>query len=174
MDGFNDCTSYLQHTSPTSLSSVWSCIAWKTAVYTALLIQKTAEVPLNLVIESPVQSSPVQLMGPQSYHWKITEKFSTTNFLPDFLKFLQHNLPGTTRTPTYHNCFDAYKQLIISLPSNRFLGERVLIDRVQIAPSVGSSFGKSRSFQHCIHCGGLTFIQVWRGIIRWVFLQIFI
>ena len=35
--------------------------------------------------------------------------------------------------------FNAYKQIVLSLPSNRYLGERILMDRVRTAPSVNAS-----------------------------------
>src|SRR6266446_6004570 len=47
MDGFDRCTLYLLHTWPTSLSSVWWDIAWKTAVRAASLNQKIEEIPWN-------------------------------------------------------------------------------------------------------------------------------
>ena len=67
------------------------------------------------------------------------EKFSTTNFLPTFSTFLCHNLSGTTITPGYRNRFDAYKQIIISLPCNQYLGNRILMDRVRTLPSINAS-----------------------------------
>jgi hypothetical protein len=70
---------------------------------------------------------------------KITEKFGATNFIPAFTNFLRRNLPGITITPTFRDRFDAYKQVVISLPSNRYLGERVFMDRVRTAPSVNAS-----------------------------------
>ena len=74
-------------------------------------------------------------------HYNLTienlmEKFSTTNFLPTFLC---HNLSGTTITPGYHNHFDAYNQIIISLPCNQYLGNRILMDRVRTLPSINAS-----------------------------------
>ena len=41
--------------------------------------------------------------------------------------------------PSYHDRFDAYKQIVLSLPSNRYLGERILMDRVRTSPSVNPS-----------------------------------
>ena len=67
---------------------------------------------------------------------KLTEKFGTTNFLPALSKFLCQNSPGTTITPTYCDHFDAYKQVVISLPSTQFLAEHILMDRVRTACSV--------------------------------------
>ena len=67
------------------------------------------------------------------------EKFSTTNFLPAFSTFLHNNLPGTTITPGYCDCFNAYKQIIISLPCNQYLGDCILMDRVRTLPSVNAS-----------------------------------
>ena len=74
-------------------------------------------------------------------HYNLTienlmEKFSTTNFLPTFLC---HNLSGTTITPGYHNHFDAYNQIIISLPCNQYLGDHILMDRVRTLPSINAS-----------------------------------
>ena len=70
---------------------------------------------------------------------ELTQKFGTVNFLPAFSTFLLHHLPGTTITPTYRDRFDAYKQIVISLPINRYLGERTLMDRVRTAPAVKAS-----------------------------------
>ena len=49
---------------------------------------------------------------------KLTLKFGTVNFLPALSTFLRHNLPATTITPGDHDRFDAYKQIVISVPSN--------------------------------------------------------
>jgi hypothetical protein len=71
---------------------------------------------------------------------KLTEKFGTTNFLPALSSFLRHNFPGTTITPSNRDRFDAYKQIVISLPSNEYLGERnIMMDRVRTSPSVNAS-----------------------------------
>ena len=51
---------------------------------------------------------------------KLAQKFGTTNFLPALLRFLHQNLPGTTITPTHHDRFDTYKQVVLSLPSNQY------------------------------------------------------
>jgi hypothetical protein len=69
---------------------------------------------------------------------KLTQTFGTTNFLPALSAFLRQNLPGTTITPSYRDRFDAYKQIVLSLPSNRYLGERTLMDRVRTSPSVNA------------------------------------
>jgi hypothetical protein len=70
---------------------------------------------------------------------QLTQKFGTLNFLPAFSTFLRLHLPGTTITPTFRDRFNAYKQIVISLPTNRYLGERVLMDRVRTAPAVKAS-----------------------------------
>lgn len=70
---------------------------------------------------------------------KLTQKFGTTNFLPALSAFLRLHFPRTTLTPNYRDRFDAYKQIVLSLPSNRYLGERILMDRVRTAPSVNAS-----------------------------------
>ena len=61
------------------------------------------------------------------------------NFLPALLRFLHQNPPGTTIMPTHHDHFDAYKQVVLSLPSNRYLAEHVCMDRVRTAPSINAS-----------------------------------
>ena len=70
---------------------------------------------------------------------QLTQKFSTLNFLPAFSSFLGRHLPGTTVTPSNRDRFDAYKQIHISLPSNGFLGDNILMDRVRTAPSIKAS-----------------------------------
>jgi hypothetical protein len=49
---------------------------------------------------------------------QLTQKFGTLNFLPAFSTFLRLHLPGTTITPTFRDRFNAYKQIVISLPTN--------------------------------------------------------
>ena len=70
---------------------------------------------------------------------KITQNFGTTDFLPALTKFLRHNLPGTTITPTIRDRFDAYKQLVLLPPSNRYLGDRIVRERVRTTPSIAAS-----------------------------------
>ena len=70
---------------------------------------------------------------------QLTRKFGAVNFLPAFTTFLHQQLPNTTISPTFHDRFDAYKQIVISLPTNRYLGDRILMDRVRTAPSVNAS-----------------------------------
>ena len=70
---------------------------------------------------------------------KITLNFGTTDFLPALTKFLRNSLPGTTITPTIRDRFDAYKQLVIFPPSNRYLGDRIVRERVRTTPSIAAS-----------------------------------
>ena len=49
---------------------------------------------------------------------KLMQKFGTTNFLLALSAFLCLHFPHTTLTPNYHDHFDAYKQIVLSLPSN--------------------------------------------------------
>ena len=70
---------------------------------------------------------------------KLKQKFGTINFLPALSAFLRHNLPATTIIPGDHDRFDAYKQIVIFIPSNRYLSEHIRADRVRTVPSVDSS-----------------------------------
>ena len=95
------------------------------------------------------------------------EKFGTTNFLPTFLTFLCHNLLGTTITPGYHDCFDTYKQIVISLPCNRYLGDCILMDRVRTLPSVnasGQALAKAAHFNTVFVVEDLVLYKYERGI----------
>ena len=67
---------------------------------------------------------------------KLTQKFGTTKFLPALTTFLRRYLPRTTITPSYRDRFDAYKQILISLPSNWYLSDQIRMDRVRTVPSV--------------------------------------
>ena len=69
----------------------------------------------------------------------LSEKFGTSYFLTSLSSFLRRNLPGTTITPTTCDRFDAYKQIIISLPANQYQCERVVVDRIRTSPSVKAS-----------------------------------
>jgi hypothetical protein len=70
---------------------------------------------------------------------KLTQNFGTTNFLTALSSFLRQNLPSTTITPSNRDRFDAYKQIVISLPTNEYLCERNIVDRVRTSPSVNAS-----------------------------------
>ena len=70
---------------------------------------------------------------------KLTQHFGTTNFLPALSTFIRQNFRGTTLTPSNRDRFDAYKQILVSLPSNRYLAERILVDRIRTAPSINAS-----------------------------------
>ena len=70
---------------------------------------------------------------------KLTQKFGTINLLSTLSTFLRNNLPGSTIMPSNSDRFDAYKQIVIALPSNQYLGEHILMDRVRTSPSVNAS-----------------------------------
>ena len=70
---------------------------------------------------------------------KLTQNFGTTNFLPALTTFLRQNLPGTTITPTIRDRFDAYKQIVLLPPSDRYLGDRIVMERVRTTPSTKAS-----------------------------------
>lgn len=78
---------------------------------------------------------------------KITRLFGTTNFLPALSTFLRRNM-GTTITPSLRDHFDVYRQILISLPNNRYLGEHALVDKVRTAPSVNASGRASEKAAH--------------------------
>ena len=44
-----------------------------------------------------------------------------------------------TITPSNCDRFDAYKQIRISLPTNEYLGEGIVEDRVRTSPSINAS-----------------------------------
>jgi hypothetical protein len=69
---------------------------------------------------------------------KLTENFGTSNLLSALSSFLRKNLPGISITPSIRDRFNAYKQIVISLPANRFLGERLVMDRVRTSPFVNA------------------------------------
>lgn len=71
---------------------------------------------------------------------KLTEKFGTANFLPALSSFLHQNFPTSTITPSNLDRFDAYKQIVISLPRNDYLGEHSFgMDRVRTSTFVNAS-----------------------------------
>ena len=71
---------------------------------------------------------------------KLTEKFGTTKFLPALTSFLCHILLDNTITPSHCDCFDAYKQIIISFPRSEYLGKGSLVmDRVRTSTFVNAS-----------------------------------
>ena len=71
---------------------------------------------------------------------KLTEKFGTSNFLPSLSSFLRHVFPGSTITPSHRDRFDAYKQIVISIPRSEYLGEGSwIMDRVRTSTFVNAS-----------------------------------
>ena len=74
---------------------------------------------------------------------KLTEKFGTPNFLTALSSFLRHHLLGTSITPSNLDRFNAFKQIVISLPTNQYLGDLgklgIVMDRVRTSPSVNAS-----------------------------------
>lgn len=62
--------------------------------------------------------------------------------------FIRQNLPGTTIKPSNNDRFDAYRQILISLPSNRYLSECIRMDKVRTAPSVNASGRASAKAAH--------------------------
>ena len=96
---------------------------------------KRDKLNLNNVTYSLAKTPPHQNLTVE----KLTQKFGTTSFLTAFSKFLRHNLPGTTITPTIRDRFDAYKQIIISLPTNEYLCERIIVDRIRTSPFVSAN-----------------------------------
>jgi hypothetical protein len=98
---------------------------------------------------------------------QLTHKFGSINFLPALSTFLRCHLPGTTITPSYRDRFDAYKQIIISLPSNRYLGEQILIDRVRTSPSVkasGRALAKATHFDTAFVAEDLSLYESQEGL----------
>jgi hypothetical protein len=98
---------------------------------------------------------------------KLTQDFGTINFLPALSTFLRRHLPGTTITPSYRDRFDTYKQIVISLPSNRYLSERILMERVRTAPSIkasGQTLGKAAHFDTAFIVEDLNLYQSEGGI----------
>ena len=80
---------------------------------------------------------------------ELTKNFGTLDFLPAFSSFLRRHLPGTTITPSHRDRFDGYKQIVIPLPSNRYLGDNILTDRVRTSPAVdarGHALAKAAHF----------------------------
>ena len=70
---------------------------------------------------------------------KLTQNFGTTNFLPALTNFLRHNLPGTSIKPTIRDRFDAYKQIVLLPQTNRYLGDRIVRERVRTTPAIAAS-----------------------------------
>ena len=73
-----------------------------------------AKLNLNNIPYSIAKSPPHKNLNAE----KLTENFGTTNFLPALTTFLHRNFPASTITPSSCDRFDAYKQIIISLPRN--------------------------------------------------------
>jgi Plavaka transposase len=83
---------------------------------------------------------------------KITEKFGTTHFLTALSSFLRRHSPDTTITPSNRDRFDAFKQIVVSLPTNEYLGDRgegsVIMDRIRTSPSVNATGRALRKASH--------------------------
>ena len=99
------------------------------------------------------------------YHWKNHREF-WYNQLPSC--FLKISLAQFTR---YHNNINLPWPFLHLQATHNFLTQQQIMGfngQGSNCTLCRMSFGKSCSFQHCVCCGGLTFIQIWRGTIRWV------
>ena len=63
-------------------------------------------------------------------------KFGAIDFIPALSTFLLNNFPGTTILPSIHDRFNAYKQLMIKPPHNRYLSDHNRTDRIRTWPFV--------------------------------------
>jgi hypothetical protein len=79
---------------------------------------------------------------------KLIDNFGTVNFLPALSEFLRRLLPGITITPSIHDRFDAFKQITITLPKNRYLSDQKRTDRVRTLPAVKATGRASAKRPH--------------------------
>ncbi|KAF8879805.1 hypothetical protein BD779DRAFT_1550612 [Infundibulicybe gibba] len=61
--------------------------------------------------------------------------FAATSFIPALTSFLQQQ-QSHPLLPNMSDRFDLYKQIIITLPSNTFLGSQIMTDRIRTSPAV--------------------------------------
>ena len=79
---------------------------------------------------------------------KLTQKFGTVDFLTAFSSFLRHQFPSTKISPNPRDRFDAYKQIVICLPNNRYLSDQIRMDRIRTTPSLIASGRASAKTSH--------------------------
>jgi hypothetical protein len=74
---------------------------------------------------------------------RIVSDFGATDFLEALQTFLRKHLPACKISPHLFDRFDVYKQIIISLPYNRYLSNHPRSDRLRTTPAVASSGRKA-------------------------------
>ena len=108
---------------------------------------------------------------------KLTEKFSTSNFLPALSSFLRQVFPGSTIMPSHRDRFDAYKQIVISFPRSNYLGEGSWIkDWVRTSTFVnasGRSLAKPSHFDTAFIVEDLALHKVEGGLSGMFFLLVY-
>ncbi|KAF8152285.1 hypothetical protein B0H34DRAFT_111607, partial [Crassisporium funariophilum] len=79
---------------------------------------------------------------------RLHSDFGAIDFIPALTTFLRNNLPSVNILPNQYNRFDLFKQIIVTLPPNRYLGDQVLTNRIRTTPSVKPSGQKRGSPAH--------------------------
>ena len=68
---------------------------------------------------------------------RLASEFGAVDFIPALTTFLREHIPGCNITPNIHDTYDLFKQIIVSLPPNRFLSElKTCTNRIRAIPAV--------------------------------------
>ncbi|KAF8885298.1 hypothetical protein BD779DRAFT_1611957 [Infundibulicybe gibba] len=86
----------------------------------------------NLVSYHIAKTPPLQ--GVTVQH--LIENFGATNFIPALTSFLQQQQPPHPLLPNMSDCFNLYKQIIITLTPNAFLSSQKMTNRIRTSPAV--------------------------------------
>jgi len=68
---------------------------------------------------------------------RLATEFGAVDFIPALTTFLHEHIPGCNITPNAHDTYDLFKQVIISLPPNRYLSElKIRTNHIRAIPAV--------------------------------------
>ncbi|GLB43865.1 putative zn-finger domain-containing protein [Lyophyllum shimeji] len=80
---------------------------------------------------------------------QLITNFGAVDFIPAFSAFLRAYIPSCKISPSRFDLFHLYKQVILTLPPNRFLGDQLLTNRIRAVPAIpprGRRVGKPGQF----------------------------
>ena len=75
---------------------------------------------------------------------RLGSEFGAVDFIPTLTTFLREHIPGCNITPNAHDTYDLFKQVVVSLPPNRYLSElKIRTNRIRAIPAVKSKGRKA-------------------------------
>ncbi|KAG6898683.1 hypothetical protein C0993_005159, partial [Termitomyces sp. T159_Od127] len=74
--------------------------------------------------------------------------FGAVDFLPALTTFIRTTLPRSAILPNQFDCFNLYKQVVVTLPPNQYIGDHILTNRIRTMPQTEPQGRKQGSPAH--------------------------